>query len=153
MSRWNLAWLIGIPAVALFGLTIAYSAPQREKDRDYELVRLVVDVLDEVDKNYVRELDPEAKRKLVEDMINGGLEHLDQHSTYMSPKLGQTIRLRVSLPGGYEFEANAVVKWRREQGGDAPPGFGAQFTGITPEARQLVQRYVRNREPLFYDEL
>jgi hypothetical protein len=74
-------------------------------------------------------------------------------STYMSPKLGQTIRLRVSLPGGYEFEANAVVKWRREQGGDAPPGFGAQFTGITPEARQLVQRYVRNREPLFYDEL
>lgn len=73
-------------------------------------------------------------------------------STYVSPKIGTPIRLKVSLPGGYEFEANAVVKWTREQGGDAPPGFGAQFTQIAPEARQLVYRYVRNREPLFYDD-
>ena len=74
-------------------------------------------------------------------------------STYMIPKIGTPVRLKVSLPGGYEFEANAVVRWSREQGGDAPPGFGAQFTQITPEARQLVYRYVRNREPLFHDDL
>lgn len=73
-------------------------------------------------------------------------------STYVPPRPGTPIRLKVSLPGGYEFEANAVVKWVREQGGDAPPGFGAQFTQITPEARQLVYRYVRNREPLFHDD-
>ena len=56
----------------------------------------------------------------------------------------------------YEFEANAVVRWRREpsdSGSDAPPGFGAQFTEITPEARQLVYRYTRNREPMFHDDL
>jgi Tfp pilus assembly protein PilZ len=77
-------------------------------------------------------------------------------STYKLPKLGQPIRLKVSLPGGYEFEANAVVRWRREAsdaGSDAPPGFGAQFTEITSEARQLVYRYVRNREPMFHDDL
>lgn len=74
-------------------------------------------------------------------------------STYVSPKIGTPVRLKVSLPGGYEFEANAVVKWTREQGGDAPPGFGAQFTQITNEARQLVYRYVRNREPIFHDDL
>jgi hypothetical protein len=77
-------------------------------------------------------------------------------STYKLPKIGQPVRLKVSLPGGYEFEANAVVRWRREPsdaGNDAPPGFGAQFTEITPEARQLVYRYVRNREPLFHDDL
>jgi len=76
-------------------------------------------------------------------------------STYMVPKIGTPVRLKVSLPGGYEFEANAVVKWAREaqDGSDAPPGFGAQFTQITPEARQLVYRYVRNREPLFHDDL
>ncbi len=76
-------------------------------------------------------------------------------STYKLPKLGAAVRLRVSLPGGYEFEANAVVRWRREAsdaGSDAPPGFGAQFTDITPEARQLVYRYVRNREPMFHDD-
>jgi hypothetical protein len=77
-------------------------------------------------------------------------------STYKLPKLGQPVRLKVSLPGGYEFEANAVVRWRREPsdaGSDAPPGFGAQFTEITSEARQLVYRYVRNREPMFHDDL
>jgi hypothetical protein len=77
-------------------------------------------------------------------------------STYKLPKLGQPVRLKVSLPGGYEFEANAVVRWRREPsdaGSDAPPGFGAQFTEITLEARQLVYRYVRNREPMFHDDL
>lgn len=74
-------------------------------------------------------------------------------STYVIPKINTPIRLKVSLPGGYEFEANATVKWSREDGGDAPPGFGAQFTAITPEARQLVYRYVRNREPLFHDDL
>ncbi len=62
------------------------------------------------------------------------------------------------MPGGYEFDAAAVVKWTREtvdssHGQAAPPGFGAQFTQITPEARQLVYRYVRNREPLFHDDL
>lgn len=74
-------------------------------------------------------------------------------STYILPKIGTPVRLKVSLPGGYEFEANAVVKWTREDAGDAPPGFGAQFTQITPEARQLIYRYVRNREPLFHDDL
>jgi uncharacterized protein (TIGR02266 family) len=78
-------------------------------------------------------------------------------STYMVPKIGTSVRLKVSLPGGYEFEANAVVAWSREAsdgGGDgAPPGFGARFTQITPEARQLIYRYVRNREPLFHDDL
>jgi hypothetical protein len=77
-------------------------------------------------------------------------------STYKLPPIGQPVRVRVSLPGGYEFEANAVVRWRREPsdgGSDAPPGFGAQFTEITAEARQLVYRYTRNREPMFHDDL
>jgi Tfp pilus assembly protein PilZ len=74
--------------------------------------------------------------------------------TYMLPKLGSPVRLRVSLPGGYEFEALGVVKWRREAGeGDAQPGFGANFTQISAEAKQLIYRYVRNREPIFYDDL
>src|SRR5262249_21147900 len=73
-------------------------------------------------------------------------------STYRPPKLGEMVRLRVSMPGGYEFEAYAIVRWRREPSdtpGDAPPGFGAQLAEITPDARQLVYRYVRNREPMF----
>jgi hypothetical protein len=76
-------------------------------------------------------------------------------ATYVTQKIGTVVRLKVSLPGGYEFEANGVVRWAREpsDGGDVLPGFGAQLTQITPEARQLVYRYVRNREPLFHDDL
>jgi hypothetical protein len=81
-------------------------------------------------------------------------------ATYNIPRIGQPITLHVSMPGGYEFDAIAVVRWTREtidssqsQNQTAQPGFGAQFTQITPEARQLVYRYVRNREPLFHDDL
>ncbi|HKI30605.1 MAG TPA: S41 family peptidase [Gemmataceae bacterium] len=85
MPRRNLAWLLGIAAVAVFGFAVSHSAPSREKDRDYEMVRLVVDVLHEVRHKYVTDVDPERERKLVEDMINGGLERLDPHSTYINP--------------------------------------------------------------------
>ncbi|HWZ91185.1 MAG TPA: PilZ domain-containing protein [Polyangiaceae bacterium] len=77
-------------------------------------------------------------------------------ATYQIPEIGRTLSLRVSMPGGYEFEALGIVRWTREapnSGSDSSPGFGAQFTQITPEGRQLVYRYVRNREPLFHDDL
>jgi len=78
-------------------------------------------------------------------------------ATYQVPPIGKSLLIRVSLPGGYEFEAKGVVRWTREAssiGGDSvSPGFGAQFTEISPEARQLVYRYARNREPLFHDDL
>jgi len=78
-------------------------------------------------------------------------------ATYQIPPIGQPLSLRVSMPGGYEFEALGIVRWARDTpgvgGGDGQPGFGAQFTQITPEGRQLVYRYVRNREPLFHDDL
>jgi carboxyl-terminal processing protease len=87
MSRWNLSWLIGIPLVVVLGLTLVYSAPPlRQKDQNYELVKLIVDVLDEVDQNYVRELSPDDRRKLVEEMINGGLERLDPYSAFLSDR-------------------------------------------------------------------
>jgi carboxyl-terminal processing protease len=85
MSRRNLYWLLGIAAVSVFGIAVSYATPTREKDRDYELVRLMVDVLHEVRSKYVVEVSPERERKLVEDMINGGLERLDPHSQYINP--------------------------------------------------------------------
>lgn len=79
-------------------------------------------------------------------------------STYSIPDIGQSLKVRVSLPGGYEFEAIGVVRWTREARESmtadiSPPGFGLQFTSISAEARNLVHRYVRNREPMFHDDL
>jgi carboxyl-terminal processing protease len=86
MSLRNLGWLLGIAAAALLGVAVSWSAPAKEKDRDYEMVRLIVDVLHEVRTKYVQEIDADRERKLVEDMINGGLERLDPHSQYINAK-------------------------------------------------------------------
>jgi carboxyl-terminal processing protease len=82
MSSRNLVWLVSVPAFVLIGLAIGYSAPA--PDKDYKLVRQIVDVLAEVDANYVRELSDDDRQKLVEDMIDGGLHQLDPHSEYLN---------------------------------------------------------------------
>jgi hypothetical protein len=75
-------------------------------------------------------------------------------STYQIPKIGTPVNLHVKLPGDLEFQASGVVQWIREASGEGvDPGFGARFTQITPEGRQLVYRYTRNREPILYDDL
>src|SRR5687768_3187790 len=86
MSRFNLAWLIGVPLAMLVGVSLSFTAPSRAPDKEYKLVRTVVDVLAEVDQHFVRPLDDEQKQKFVEDMINGGLDRLDPYSQYMNPE-------------------------------------------------------------------
>jgi Tfp pilus assembly protein PilZ len=73
-------------------------------------------------------------------------------ATYKVLKIGSPVSLRVLLPGNYEFTASGVVQWTRE-GSGVDPGFGARFTQISQEGRQLVYRYTRNREPMVYDDL
>jgi len=84
MSRRNLAWLLGIAAVSLLAFAVFRPVPSRADSKDYEMVRLIVDVLHEVRDKYAVEVDEKRERKLVEDMINGGLERLDPHSTYIN---------------------------------------------------------------------
>lgn len=86
MSRFNLAWLIAVPLAMLAGVSLSFTAPSRAPDKEYKLVRTVVDVLAEVDQHFVRPLDDDQKQKLVEDMINGGLDRLDPYSQYMNPE-------------------------------------------------------------------
>jgi carboxyl-terminal processing protease len=86
MSRFNLAWLIAVPMAVLVGVSLSFTAPSRQPDKEYKLVRTVVDVLAEVDQHFVRPLDDDQKQKFVEDMINGGLDRLDPYSQYMNPE-------------------------------------------------------------------
>jgi carboxyl-terminal processing protease len=91
MPRRNLAWLLGLAAAVTLGLVATHIVSwaqerQQRRDQNYELVGLFVDVLNQVDDKYVTPLDADRKRKLVEDMINGGLDRLDPHSTFINPK-------------------------------------------------------------------
>lgn len=49
----------------------------------YELLRLFADTLDQVERNYVKDID---RRELMEAAIRGMMAKLDQHSTYIPPK-------------------------------------------------------------------
>src|SRR5262249_40630935 len=65
----------------------------------------VVDVLQEVRQRYVVEVDADRERKLVEDMINGGLERLDPHSQYIKQKeYKQFIKNNKSKFGGIRVQ-------------------------------------------------
>ncbi|MBI3409103.1 MAG: S41 family peptidase [Planctomycetes bacterium] len=86
MSRWNLTWLLGFSAVTLVGLSLTYSSPTQDGSlqKKHENIKLLVDVLEEVQSKYVKELDAEKMRELVENMINSGLEKLDPHSNFIN---------------------------------------------------------------------
>ncbi len=66
---------------------------------------------------------------------------------------GSEVDLRFSLPSGTTIETRAVVRWVRDVNdltSDVWPGMGLQFQDIPDEARAAIDRFVREREPLFF---
>ena len=57
---------------------------------------------------------------------------------------------------GKRIDSRGIVKWVRrpdEKSRSANSGIGIEFLDISEAARQLLQRYVSQREPLFFDEI
>ncbi len=88
------------------------------------------------------------------DVVDGGGLFV---ATYAPPELAQPIRVRATLTGGFAFEGRGTVDWRRRMPKSGslnpltPPGFGLKFTELSDEARKLVHRYSRSREPFVRD--
>lgn len=76
-------------------------------------------------------------------------------ATYKPQAVGDRLRVRFKLPGIEEpIEAKVEVQWIRgpEAGDSGPPGFGGQFVELSDEAKANVERFLANREPLFYED-
>lgn len=56
---------------------------EQEEKEYYELLRLFADTLDQVERNYVKDV---SKRELMEAAIRGMMGKLDQHSNYIPPE-------------------------------------------------------------------
>jgi carboxyl-terminal processing protease len=69
--------------------------PAKEKSResDYELYKVLVDALDQVDRNYVTEVD---RREMIEAAIRGVLGKLDPYSSYMGADEVQEFRTNLA---------------------------------------------------------
>jgi len=97
MRRGIVVLWIGLLAGSLVGWAPAADPPKpsdqpkppakeaaKEKEEDeYELQRLLIDTLDQVQRNYVREI---TRRKLIEAAIKGVLAELDPYSSYIGPE-------------------------------------------------------------------
>ena len=98
MPRRNLVWILGF----LFISACAWAAAQggfippkgpmqfikgyTSDAKDYDNLALMIDVMQHVDMNYVKQLTPAERRKFMEAAIRGGLKSLDPHSSYDNPK-------------------------------------------------------------------
>jgi carboxyl-terminal processing protease len=69
------------------------------QEDDYELQRMLIDTIDQVQRNYVREI---PRKKLVEAAIRGILTELDPYSSYIAPEDMDRFRTKVEseFPGG-----------------------------------------------------
>ena len=85
-----LAWTL--PALAVPAKTAA-----KPKEDDYELYKLLADTIDQVERNYVKEVD---RRELIEAAIRGVLAKLDPYSTYIGPDEMQRFRAEIESEFG-----------------------------------------------------
>lgn len=77
--------LLLVGTVVLFATGVnSPSADDNTKDEEYyELMRTFVETFEQIDRNYVKDID---RRKLMEAAIQGMLTELDQYSDYISPE-------------------------------------------------------------------
>jgi hypothetical protein len=59
----------------------------------------------------------------------------------------------ISFPGALTAEVRGVVRWKREPSGDSGqiPGLGVEITGASPDAWKLIDRFIKNREPIIHE--
>lgn len=69
-------------AVVMVSLTSGVAQAQADDEEYYELMRVFVDTFQQIDRNYVKEVD---KRKLVDAAVRGMLSELDPYSNYIAP--------------------------------------------------------------------
>lgn len=75
--------------------------------------------------------------------------------TYQPHRVGDVITVRFTLPGVERtLEARAEVRWVREGAPDrdVAPGLGVRFVELADDDRACIERFVRHREPMFYEE-
>ncbi len=125
-------------------------APSTEEDEYYELMRVFVETFQEIDRQYVKEVD---RRELVEAAIRGMLSELDPYSNYIDPKHLEQFTEAISQ----EFGGVGIrVNWDKDQRAievlSPLPGSPAYDAGILSGDRvveidgKLVADFTEGRE-------
>ncbi len=82
MIYWRRMWVV-ILSVAVSGGLVVNSARAASEDEYYELMKVFVDTFEQIDRNYVTQVD---RRELMEAAMRGMLLKLDPYSSYIENK-------------------------------------------------------------------
>ena len=76
-------------------------------------------------------------------------------ATHKPQKVGSKIELSLRMPdSAEEFPIVGEVRWVRlyNEHSDTSPGFGVRFVSLPPGAAAAIERFLAQREPLFFDD-
>jgi uncharacterized protein (TIGR02266 family) len=76
-------------------------------------------------------------------------------ATHQLQKVGSKIDLSLRMPDSEEaFHLVGEVRWVRvyNEQSDTPPGLGIRFNELSPEVTAAINRFLGQREPLFFDD-
>ena len=85
-----------------------------------------------------------------EDLSDGGIFI----ATHAARRIGERLAIAFTLPGiETPIRANVEVRWLRayDEANDTSPGFGARFVDLSENDKALIHRFLRLRNPLFFD--
>jgi uncharacterized protein (TIGR02266 family) len=88
---------------------------------------------------------------LAENLSAGGLFI----ATHQLQKVGSKIELSLRMPDSEEvFQIRGEVRWVRLYNvhSDTPPGLGVRFIELPTGAAAAIERFLAQREPLFFDD-
>ena len=78
-------------------------------------------------------------------------------ATNVLRRIGDRITLKFSLPGSTQpIDIETEVRWIRENSAlhkvDGSTGMGVRFINLSPEAATAIQKFLSNRDSLYYDD-
>jgi uncharacterized protein (TIGR02266 family) len=75
-------------------------------------------------------------------------------ATHRRFNAGERLEFAISLPDRQEaVRGEGIVRWSRAQSelSDAPPGVGLEFVGLSADALEAIEAYVRDNAPLLWE--
>jgi len=76
-------------------------------------------------------------------------------ATHVVKPVGERMEISVSLPEREEpIRCMGEVRWVRDysERSNVPPGLGIRFLDLAAEDAAAIERFLKDREPLFYDD-
>jgi Tfp pilus assembly protein PilZ len=74
-------------------------------------------------------------------------------ATFGALSVGTQCEVVIAFPGDLRAEVRGVVRWKRETNSEnnQTPGLGVEIVNAAPDAWRLIERFIKNRDPIVHD--